>query len=204
MTVVQATRPEHLCPERHHVALLFDWDGTVADSQKVNFESLHAALVAVDLDLEKGWFDARTGVSTQEMVCMLSELTQTEIDVDTVAAARDRNYLRRVDEVGEVRFVVDLLRSERARRRTALGTGGRAATVLPTVDALGLRPLFDVIVTRDDVARGKPAPDIFLRAAERLHAEPAHCLVYEDSDEGLEAAATAGMDAIDVRPLRGL
>ncbi|WP_051208608.1 HAD family hydrolase [Propionicicella superfundia] len=202
MVVVPASTPARLSPGRHHIALLFDWDGTVANSQQVNFESLRAALRDVHLDLEKSWFDARTGVSTREMVRMIADLARAEVDVDAVAAARDRAYLERVGQVGEVRFVVDLLRAERTRRGTALATGGGAETVLPTVDALGLRPLFDVIVTRNDVARGKPAPDIFLRAADLLQAEPSRCLVYEDSDEGLEAAAAAGMDAIDVRPLR--
>ena len=174
----------------------------MADSQQVNFESRRAALAEVHLDPEKTWFDARTGVSTAEMVRMVADLAQTDVDVGAVAAARDRRYLHRLGEVGEVRFVVDMLRAEHSRRRTALATGGGAATVLPTVEALGLRSLFDVIVTRHDVVQGKPAPDLFLRAAELLRVEPAHCLVYEDSDEGLEAAAAAGMDAIDVRPLR--
>ncbi|MBN9152135.1 HAD-IA family hydrolase [Microbacterium sp.] len=86
--------------------------------------------------------------------------------------------------------------------RTALATGGGADTVGATVDALGMRGLFDVIVTRNDVARGKPAPDIFLAAAQRLDVDPARVLVFEDGDEGLQAADAAGMDAIDVRPLR--
>ncbi|GIG23617.1 fructose-1-phosphate phosphatase YqaB [Cellulomonas chitinilytica] len=200
--VARASTPEHLRPADRHVALLFDWDGTVADSQQVNFEVLRTALDGVGLTLDQGWFDARTGVSSREMVRMVADLAQTDVDVDAVAAARDRVFLERVDEVGEVRHVVDVLRAEHGRRRTALATGGTAATVLPTVRALGLGSLFDVTVTRGDVARGKPAPDIFLRAAELLGVDPAGCLVYEDSDEGLQAALTAGMDAVDVRPLR--
>ncbi|MEU2118146.1 HAD family hydrolase [Streptomyces sp. NPDC016459] len=61
----------------------------------------------------------------------------------------------------------------------------------------------DALVTRDDVDRGKPAPDIFLRAAEMLGAHPSRCTVYEDSDEGIEAAHAAGMPVIDVRPYTG-
>ncbi len=59
-------------------------------------------------------------------------------------------------------------------------------------------------MTREDAERGKPAPDIFLTAARRLNLNPSQCLVYEDSDEGMEAAHAAGMDAIDVRPLRAV
>lgn len=72
----------------------------------------------------------------------------------------------------------------------------------PTLRALGLEQHFNAIVTRDDVRRGKPAPDIFLEAAHRLAVAPETCLVYEDSDQGLQAAVEAGMDAIDVRQFR--
>jgi len=65
--------------------------------------------------------------------------------------------------------------------------------VEPTVEAIGLRSLFNTIVTLDDVAAGKPAPDLFLLAAERMGVAPCECIVYEDSDTGLEAARRAGM-----------
>lgn len=154
-------------------------------------------------DLDRAWFDARTGVSTREMVQQVGALYGRELDVDRAAVDRDRYYLERLAEVSEVADVVDVLRREHDRRPCALATGGGRATVLPTAERLGLLGLFDAVVTREDVERGKPAPDIFLLAAARLGVPPEHCLVYEDSDEGLEAAATAGMDVIDVRPLRG-
>jgi HAD superfamily hydrolase (TIGR01509 family) len=68
-----------------------------------------------------------------------------------------------------------------------------------TIRTLGFDGLFDTVVTREDVRAGKPEPDIFLLAAERVGVPPDRCLVYEDSDEGLLAAARAGMSAIDVR-----
>ncbi|MEV4872808.1 HAD-IA family hydrolase [Streptomyces syringium] len=71
---------------------------------------------------------------------------------------------------------------------------------VPRLSATGLEGLFDVVVTREDVARGKPAPDLFTEAARRLGVRPARCLVVEDADEGLAAARAAGMDAVDVRP----
>ena len=61
-----------------------------------------------------------------------------------------------------------------------------------------LRSLFDYVVTADDVKHGKPAPDVYLEAARRMQVDPASCVVFEDSDEGLEAAHRAGMRAIGV------
>lgn len=84
----------------------------------MNFESLRVALNEVRLDLDQEWFDARTGVSAREMVRMIARLAGAEVDVDAVAAARDRNCLLRIAEVGEVRHVVDVLRCEHNRRKT--------------------------------------------------------------------------------------
>lgn len=198
----EARTLDDLEPGAGHRALLFDWDGTLADSQAANYRAIRAALNAADLDIEQDWFDARTGVSTRDMVAMIAELAGSEVDLNSVAAHRDRVYLGLLSDIGEVGHVTAILRREHGRRRTALATGGGAATVLPTAEALGLRRYFDVEVTRNDVERGKPAPDIFARAAKLLGVPASGCLVYEDSDEGLAAAAAAGMDAIDVRPLR--
>lgn len=191
-----------LQPAPHHEALLFDWDGTVADSQQVNFEVLREALVPVGVVLEQSWFDARTGVSSREMIAMLAAAQGVDVDPAAVAARRDEAYLRRAHQIGEVRAVTDVLRRHHGQRRTALATGGARRTVTSTATALGLLELFDVVLTREDVQRGKPAPDLFLLAAERLGVEARGCLVFEDSDEGLAAAEAAGMDAVDVRPLR--
>lgn len=192
-----------LAPGVGHRALLFDWDGTLADSQAVNFAALARALWSQHTDLDRAWFDARTGVSTREMVQQVGALYGRQLDVDRAVGERDRNYFERIAEVSEVADVVEILRREHGHRACALATGGGRATVLPTAERLGLVELFDAVITREDVELGKPAPDIFLLAADRLGVPPEQCLVYEDSDEGLEAAAAAGMDVIDVRPLRG-
>jgi HAD superfamily hydrolase (TIGR01509 family) len=202
MTLTRATTPDLLQPQPHHQALLFDWDGTVADSQQVNFESLRAALESVPLPLEQPWFDARTGVSTREMIGTIADDAGVTVDIEALTHVSQEQFRERQHRVGEVPYVVDVLRAEHGRRRTALATGGSAEIVLPTVAALHLEPMFDTIVTRDDVEHGKPSPDIFQLAANRVGVEPASCLVYEDSDEGIAAAEAAGMDCIDVRPLR--
>lgn len=67
------------------------------------------------------------------------------------------------------------------------------------LDHLAIRDWFDAIVSADEVERHKPNPDVFLEAARRLGVEPKHCLVYEDTDPGLEAARRAGMVHVDVR-----
>ncbi|WP_456785863.1 HAD family hydrolase [Cellulomonas sp. P5_C5] len=202
MTVSAARTTADLAPAPHHRGFLVDHDGTLVDSQAVNYRALRDAVATVDLTLDETWYDARTGVSTTEMVLMLAQLAGRDIDAEHLTAVRNDEYLRRVTEVRPFTPVVDLLRATRGTHLAALATGGQRETVVPTLEALDLLPFLDAVVTRDDVSAGKPSPEIFLVAADRLSLHPAQCLVLEDSDEGLEAARAAGIDAIDVRPLR--
>ncbi|GCE76317.1 HAD family hydrolase [Cellulomonas biazotea] len=191
-----------LRPGPQHRGLLLDHDGTLVDSQAVNYRALRDALAGTGIVLDQDWYDARTGVSTTEMVERLGVLHGVPVDAAAVTARRNAAYLARVHEVGEHPAVADLLRSTRGTLRAAVATGGQRETVVPTLEALGLLGLLDAVVTRDDVSAGKPSPEIFVLAAQRLGVEPGACLVLEDSDEGLAAALAAGMDAVDVRPLR--
>jgi HAD superfamily hydrolase (TIGR01509 family) len=89
-----------------------------------------------------------------------------------------------------------LLAARAAGIRTGLGTGSERERITPRLERQGLLELFDVVVTRADVARGKPAPDIFLEAARLLGVDPAACVVLEDSPHGCTAALAAGMRVI--------
>ena len=91
-----------------------------------------------------------------------------------------------------------LLAGCRDRVRTALVTTASRANVDAILDAHGLRPDFDVVVTGDDVSRHKPDPEAYLLAAARLAVAPAQCLVFEDSDIGLKSARAAGMAVVRV------
>ncbi len=199
---MQAQNAGHLEPLDRHVGLIFDWDGTLADSQAVAFAAMAEALTHHGADLHQEWFDARTGISTDEMVSLVGQLQGLELDIPAVVGHRNEAYLARLHQVGEVALVTATLRKHHGTRPLALATGNTRDAVTRTARALGLLSYFDVVVTREDAERGKPAPEIFLTAARRLGLSPSRCLVYEDSDEGMEAAKAAGMDAIDVRALR--
>jgi HAD superfamily hydrolase (TIGR01509 family) len=85
----------------------------------------------------------------------------------------------------------------------AVVSGSRRQTVVGSLTALNLLDKFDVLVCAEDYARGKPAPDGFLLAALKLEVEPRHCLVFEDTELGIEAATAAGMQSVLVaQPVR--
>jgi beta-phosphoglucomutase-like phosphatase (HAD superfamily) len=97
--------------------------------------------------------------------------------------------------------VVALARSLCGRLPLAVASGGIRRLVDKTLAALDLSHCFQAVMTAEDVVHGKPAPDLFLAAAAALSVPPDCCLVYEDSDLGLEAARRAGMRWVDVRPI---
>ncbi|SDG02123.1 haloacid dehalogenase superfamily, subfamily IA, variant 3 with third motif having DD or ED [Celeribacter baekdonensis] len=111
------------------------------------------------------------------------------------------NLLSRVRPVFEI---VAVARTHFGRLPLAVASCGDQLIVEMTLERVGIRTLFDHVVAIGTVCRGKPAPDLFLAASERLGVAPETCHVYEDSDEGLEAASRAGMSALDVREVPGL
>ena len=92
--------------------------------------------------------------------------------------------------------VVALVRDYRGRLPLAVASGGHRDLVERTLRALGIADCFHAVVAAEDYDRGKPHPDPFLTAAERLRVAPAHCLVFEDTATGAEAARAAGMACV--------
>lgn len=177
-------------------AVIFDWDGTLVDSQPLNFAALCQALKPYGVTVQRDWYWRRLGTSVLDLLAELD----IEVPVDAVVSECRRLI---IDGIGSLRLHEEVLGIAKAAKAAALplavASGGAGDVVRAGINATGLSPWFATVVTREDVMRGKPAPDLFLEAARRLGADPAGCLVLEDADEGLEAAARAGMRAIDVR-----
>jgi HAD superfamily hydrolase (TIGR01509 family) len=183
-------------------ALLFDWDGTLVDSQHANYRAMAEALAPHGMTLRQEWFDARTGLSSADMIRTLAQETglRSTPPIGELVAARDRRFLADAARIRLHPQVAEVVHAYHGALPMAVASGGARQVIEATMRHLSLQDLFTAVVTRDEVERGKPAPDIFLQAAEALSVPPAHCLVYEDSDEGIAAAHAAGMPVIDVRP----
>ncbi|WP_326595960.1 HAD family hydrolase [Streptomyces sp. NBC_01803] len=181
----------------NHEALIADWDGTLVDSQPLNFRGLAAALAPRGLVLDQGWYRARLGTSVADL---LVELGSTA-PVGDVLEACGQYIISEVTSLRAYTNVVALVEAARAAGlRTAIASGGAGPVVRAGLVATGLAELFEVVVTREDAEWGKPAPDLFLEAARRLGVTPARCVVIEDAEEGIAAAVAAGMRVVDVRP----
>lgn len=182
-------------------ALIFDCDGTLVDTMPAHFVSWRAVLEGHGLSLTEERFYALAGAPAIEIIELLAR--EQAIDVDAAAITREKNerYLA-LPSLGEaIEPVVAFARAERGRRRLGVASGNVTAVVRHTLRGAGIEGLFEVVVGADRVPRGKPAPDVFLCAADELQVPAARCLVFEDGELGIEAARAAGMRWIDVRPL---
>jgi HAD superfamily hydrolase (TIGR01509 family) len=184
-------------------ALIFDWDGTLVDSREVCFTGLTRALADVNVHLDPQWYWPRQAIASPDMLLMWEREFGSLPEPVNDIIQRCRQY---VIEAASKLIILDeyaeIARSARARgQRLAIGSNGSVSTVNAGLAGTGLDSLFSTVVTWSDVpaGRGKPAPDIFLLAAQRLGVRPERCLVYEDAEHGVVAALTAGMAAFNVR-----
>ncbi|MEU4533516.1 HAD family phosphatase [Streptosporangium sp. NPDC023825] len=191
---------QRLQPSTPYAALVFDCDGTLVDTAAANESAWRTALAGWQVDLDPAWYQARTGLSADRLLAELETETGAELDYQAVRAAALDAYQWLIPTVTPHQTVSAVAQAHRGRVPMAVASGGARQAVEETLRVTGLRPLFDAVVTRDDVRYGKPAPDVYLLAARRLGVAPHACVAYEDTDEGVASALAAGMTVIDVRP----
>ncbi|MBI2393187.1 MAG: HAD-IA family hydrolase [Deltaproteobacteria bacterium] len=186
-------------PERYQ-GLVFDCDGTLVDTMPAHYRAWRAALDPLGIMLDEARFHALAGVPTAAIVELLAREQRVRCDPVAVAHDKDARYLALEERGAAIELVVSIARREQGRRKLAVASGGLRSVVLSTLRSAGLDAMFPVVVAAENVRHGKPAPDVFLCAAERLGVDPSRCVAYEDADLGLQAARAAGMAAVDVRP----
>jgi HAD superfamily hydrolase (TIGR01509 family) len=185
-----------------YTALIFDCDGTLVDTMPAHYVAWCRALEPHGIALGHEQFLALAGKSTVATVELLAREQNVTCDAATIARAKDDLYRNGEHNAPAIEIVAAIARRERGRRKLAVASGNTTDIVHATLRGAGIHELFEVVIGADQVTRGKPAPDTFLLAAERLGAKPASCVVYEDADLGLQAARAAGMVAIDIRSFR--
>lgn len=181
-------------------AVLFDFDGLLADSEPLSKAAWQRLAAGYDRVLGQDLIDRMFGLRLLESATLVQQELDLPLSIEQVMAGRDEEFLAslpgNLTAMPEAAATVLALR-ERGLR-VGLATSGHARYIEIALHELGLTQAFDAIVTGDTVPRGKPAPDIFLRAAELLGVAPAACVVVEDAPHGIAAAKAAGMFAVAV------
>ena len=189
--------------EPHIQALIFDCDGTLADTMPLHYLAWQQTLQAVGGQFPEKLFYELGGASNDRIVATLNQTFSYQFDAKLLSHEKDERYLQLVPQAKPIEAVVAIARQYKGRLPMAVATGGTPTLVKTTLQAIGLPDFFDAVVTSHDVTHAKPAPDIFLECAHRLQVEPQLCHVFEDADLGIEGAKRAGMSVTDIRPWRG-
>jgi len=182
-------------------ALIFDCDGTLADTMPLHWRAWQVVAKRYDLHFPEDRFYSLGGVPSRDILRMLSEEQNRPLDPLVAAKEKEAAYLPFVGEVREIEAVVSIARANHGKIPMAVASGGILPHITKVLSHLGILNLFQAVVTSEDVKNQKPAPDIFLEAARRLGVEARDCRAYEDTDLGLQAIRAAGMDPVDVREL---
>ncbi len=181
--------------------LIFDCDGTLADTMPLHFLAWHESLRRVGLQFDEDLFYSYAGQPTDYIISELSRDQGVEVDVSSLTIEKEQAFLDRLADVKPIEPVVDFAKKFKGKLPMGVGSGGLRDVVQQILGHLQVSELFSAVVGAEDTQLHKPEPDVFLEVARRLGVDPAACIVFEDADLGVEAARRAGMRYFDVRTI---
>lgn len=187
-------------PDRDFSAFIYDCDGTLVDSMPVHYRAWTMALERhhAPWPFTEDFFYSQAGISEPVTVRRLNEQHGTNVDAEGVARLKTEIFFELLVDLQPVPEVRDHALAHRGRVPMAVVSGSEAPLVRECLRRTGMLDWFDTIVTPVDVKNGKPAPDMFLLAAERMGVPPGECLVFEDGQSGIDGARAAGMSTVFV------
>jgi len=178
--------------------LIFDLDGTLADSMPIHFISWKKAAAQYGINFTPELFAQLAGIPLYPTIEKLNKMFGTTIDPKIMGDIKEAEFEKNMHLTPEIKMVTDLVRNNYGKIPMAIGTGGSRRLALKTLEVIGLDGYFDILVSSEDVNHFKPHPETFLKCAELMGVEPADCEVFEDGILGIQAAQAAGMMVVDV------
>jgi HAD superfamily hydrolase (TIGR01509 family) len=181
-------------------AYLFDCDGTIADSMPLHYVAWKQALQPWNCDFAEELFYAWGGTPIAEIIATLNREQGLAMPVETVARLKEDLYLEQLPQLKAVPEVLEHIEAQHGRIPFAVVSGSTRESVDASLKSLNLLDRFDTLVCAGDYRKAKPDPEAFLLAAARLGVAPETCLVFEDTEMGVQAARSAGMAWVKIPP----
>ena len=182
-------------------ALIFDLDGTLADTMPYHFEGWRKACLKYGAHIDTNFLRKHTGspgwIIAEEII--KDSGLDGNVTIDEIMNEKFTEFFRLQHLIKPIEPVTDIVKKYYGKLPMAVGTGGHREAVERTLELTDLRKYFDIIVTANDVNSFKPHPETFLRCAELMNVEPEYVEVFEDAELGIQAAVKAGMKVTDVR-----
>lgn len=179
-------------------AYLFDCDGTIADSMPLHYIAWKSTLAEFGCSFDEDLFYSWGGKPVDEIISTLNLMQSLNMPVEEVGIRKERLYFDMLPKLKAIAEVVEHIDAQYGRIPFAVVSGGRRNSVVQSLTTVNLLDRFETIVGAEDYQNSKPAPDAFLLGAKRLGVAPADCLVFEDTDLGIQAATAAGMASVRV------
>lgn len=186
-----------------HAALLFDLDGTLIDTMPLHYRAYAEVFSQRGLIFQETSFQAAIGGPAAEAIprflASLGVESASPADILAIHQEKKNAFDRLLARSSPARLpAAELLDCARGTKKIALVSSGNRRGVTAILASVGWGDVFDVIVSGDDVSRGKPDPECYRMAATALNVRPGQCLVIEDTDAGLMSGRAAGMAVLDV------
>jgi len=179
-------------------AYLFDCDGTIADSMPLHYIAWKKALGEWNCEFDEKLFYAWGGMPIAEIVSTLNKRHGLSMPVDIVARRKESLYFELLPQLKAVPEVLEHIDAQFGQIPFAVVSGSTRESVTESLSSLRLLDRFDTLVCAGDYRKSKPDPEAFLLAAARLGVTPNTCLVFEDTEMGIQGATAAGMASVKV------
>ncbi len=181
-------------------AYLFDCDGTIADSMPLHYLAWRSTLAEWSCEFSEEIFYAWGGMPVTEIISTLNERHGLAMPVEEVSRRKEEAYFTALPQLRAVPEVLEHIEDQYGQIPFAVVSGSTRDSVVASLESLKILDRFDTLVCAGDYAKSKPDPEPFLMAARRLEVAPESCLVFEDTDMGVQAATAAGMASVKVPP----
>lgn len=180
-------------------AVIFDMDGVLIDSQPYHYRADRETLRRFGVDMEEKFYESFAGTVTPERMKTLKKMFNIENSAEEMTELREKIIFDIIanENISPVNGISELLRVVKEKNlKTAVASSSGYNLINMILSRMNIDKYFDSVTSGEDVEHGKPAPDVFLLAAERLGVLPEECTVVEDSGLGVIAAKSAGMRAV--------
>ena len=185
-------------PDGLFKAYLFDCDGTIVDSMPLHYIAWKSALSEWNCEFKEEIFYAWGGMPVAEIIASLNKQHGLKMPVNDVAMRKEALYFEILPQLKAVPEVLEHIEAQYGQIPLAVVSGSTKESVTASLDSVKLLDRFDTLVCAGDYERSKPDPEPFLTAAHRLGVAPESCLVFEDTEMGIQAATAAGMASVKV------
>jgi HAD superfamily hydrolase (TIGR01509 family) len=187
-------------PPGEFAGFIFDLDGTLIDTMPLHYRAWNEAMRRAGLphELDEEFFYSLGGIPARRVTEVFAKRYGRQFGDDHILREKETLFAELQADAKLITPIVEFARRVATTHPIAVASGGSRQTVQKSLEISGLKSMFPVIVTADDVAHGKPAPDMLFLAARLMKVTPDRCLVFDDAEPGISAAKAAGMQWVRV------